>query len=133
MALARVKEMKEKDRQERELKDNMLNLAVRKNWWKLVQSVESIRHDLDDRVAIFWLGIALQSLIDLSLEFGDRRVEEAIPPEQRDLFVTVLAGGEDLPATALDEQTRLFGEWEFPPADEVFHLVQEAAFGKPKK
>ncbi len=125
--------MKKKDRQEQELKENLINLAVRKNWWKLVQSVESIRHDPDDRVAIFWLGIALQSLIDLSLEFGDRRVEEAIPQEQRGLFVTVLAGGEDLPATALDEQTPLFDDWEFPPADEVFHLVQEVACGNPKK
>src|SRR5208283_5502734 len=125
--------MKKKDRQEQELKENLINLAVRKNWWKLVQSVESIRHDPDDRVSIFWLGIALQSLIDLSLEFGDRRVEEALPPEQRGLFVTVLAGGEDLPATALDEQTRLFDDWEFPPADEVFYLVREAAFGKPEK
>src|SRR5208283_2403359 len=101
--------MKRKDRQERELKENMLNLAVRKNWWKLVQSVESIRQDPDNRVAILWLGTSLQSLIDLSLEFGDRRVEEAIPPEQRDLFVMILADGEDLAATALDEQTRLFG------------------------
>jgi hypothetical protein len=75
----------------------------------------------------------LQSLIDLSLEFGDRRVEEAIPPEQRDLFVMILADGEDLPATALDEQTHLFGDWEFPQSDEVFHLVQEAAFGKQTK
>ena len=49
-------EMKKKDRQERELKENMINLAVRKNWWKFVQSVESIRHSPDDRVAIFWLG-----------------------------------------------------------------------------
>src|SRR5271157_2040849 len=124
--------MKKKDHQERELKENMLNLAVRKNWWKIVQSVESIRHDLNDRVAIFSLGIALQSLIDLSLEFGDRRVEEAIPPEQRDLFVMILADGEDLVATALEEETRLFDEWPFPPTDEVFRLVQEAAFGKPK-
>ncbi len=124
--------MKKKDHQERELKENMLNLAVRKNWWKLVQSVESIRHDLDNRVAIFWLGTSLQSLIDLSLEFGDRRVEEALPPDQREMFGTVLFGGEDLPATELEEGTRLYDGWEFPPADEVFHLVQEAAFGKAK-
>ena len=78
-------------------------------------------------------GIALQSLIDLSLEFRDRRVEEAIPPEQRDLFVMILSDGEDLVATALEEETRLFDDWQFPPSDEVFHLVQEAAFGKPKK
>jgi hypothetical protein len=133
MGLVRAEEMKKRDQQDRELKENMLNLAVRKNWWKFVQSVESIRHDLDNKVAIFWLGTSLQSLIDLSLEFGDRRVEEAIPPEQRDLFVMILADGEELAATALEEQTRLFGEWEFPPADEVFHLVQEAAFGKPGK
>src|SRR5208283_631339 len=125
MALVKIEEMQEKHRQERELKENMLNLAVRKNWWKLVQSVESIRHDLDNRVAIFWFGTSLQSLIDLSLEFGDRRVEEALPPDQRDLFMTVLAGGEDLPATALDEQTRLFDDWEFPPPDSVFRLLQE--------
>jgi len=117
--------MKKKDHQERELKKNMLILAVRKNWWKLVQSVESIRHNPKDGVAIFSLGVALQSLIDLSLEFGDRRVEEALPPDQRDLFMTVLAGGEDLPATALDEQTRLFDDWEFPPPDSVFRLLQE--------
>ena len=123
--------MKNKDRQERELKENMLNLAVRKNWWKFVQSVESIRHDLDDRVAIFWLGTSLQSLIDLSLEFGDGKVSKALPPEQRSLFVMILSDGEDLVATALEEKTRLFDNWEFPPADEVFHLVQEAAFGKP--
>ena len=125
--------MKKRDQRERELKESMLNLAVRKNWWKLVQSVESIRHNPNDGVAIFSLGIALQSLIDLSLEFGDRRVEEALPPDQRDLFMTVLAVGEDLPATELEEGTRLFDGWEFPPADEVFHLVQEAAFGKQEK
>ena len=125
--------MKKKDRQERELKGAMLNLAVRKNWWKLVQSVESIRHNPNDGAAIFSLGIALQSLIDLSLEFGDRSVEEALPPDQRELFMTVLADGEDLSATAIEKQTRLFGDWEFPPADEVFHLVQEATIGKPKK
>src|SRR5208283_2507428 len=117
--------MKRKDRQERELKENMLNLAVRKNWWKLVQSVESIRQDPDNRVAIFWLGTSLQSLIDLSLEFGDRRVEEAIPPEQRDLFVMILADGEELAATALEEETRIFGDWEFPPSDSIFRLLQE--------
>jgi len=125
--------MKKKDRQERELKENMINLAVRKNWWKLVQAVEYVRSDIDDRVSIFSLGVALQSLIDLSLEFGNRRVEEAIPPEQRDLFVMILSDGEDLVATALEEETRLFDDWQFPPSDEVFHLVQEAAFGKPKK
>jgi|SRR5208283_548847 len=117
--------MEKKGHQERELKDNMLNLAVRKNWWKLVKAVESIRQDLNDTVAIFSLGVALQSLIDLSLEFGDRRVEEAIPPEQRDLFVMILADGEDLVATALEEQTRLFGEWEFPQSDSIFRLLQE--------
>jgi hypothetical protein len=125
--------MKKKDRQERELKENMINLAVRKNWWKLVQGVESIRDDLDNNVAIFNLGVALQSLIDLSLEFGDRRVEEALPPEQRDLFGMILFGGEDLAATALEEGTRLYDDWEFPSSDAVFHLVQEVAFGKPKK
>ena len=128
-----TEEMKKKDRQERELKENMLNLAVRKNWWKLVQSVESIRHNPNDGVAIFSLGVALQSLIDLSLEFGDRRVEEALPAEQRDLFGMILFGGEDLAATALEEGTRLYDDWEFPSSDAVFHLVQEVAFGKPKK
>ena len=125
--------MKKKDRQERELKENMLNLAVRKNWWKLVLSVEYIRSSPDNGVAIFGLGIALQSLIDLSLEFGNRRVEEAIPEDQRGLFMTLLAGGEDLPATAFEEGTRLYDGWEFPSPDEVFRLVQEAAFGKPKE
>jgi len=125
--------MKRKDHQELELKENMINLAVRKNWWKLVQSVESIRHNPNDGVAIFSLGVALQSLIDLSLEFGDRRVEEALPAEQRDLFGMILFGGEDLAATALEEGTRLYDDWEFPSSDEVFHLVQEAAFGKPEK
>jgi hypothetical protein len=125
--------MKKKDREELDLNVNMINLTVRENWWKLIQSVESIRHSLDDRVAIFWLGIALQSLIDLSLEFGDRRIEEALPPEQRDLLAMVLAGGKELAATALEQQTRLFDEWEFPPDDEVFHLVREVAFGKPPK
>jgi|GEM_PF-2514019 len=125
MALVKIEEMQEKHRQERELKENMLNLAVRKNWWKLVQSVESIRQDPDNRVAIFWLGTSLQSLIDLSLEFGDRRVEEAIPPEQRDLFVMILADGEELAATALEEETRIFGDWEFPPSDSIFRLLQE--------
>ena len=101
--------MKEKDRQELELIDNTTNFAVLKNWWKFLQSVESIRHNLDDRVAILWLGTALQSLIGLSLEFGDRRVREAIPPEQRGLFVMILADGEELAATALEEETRIFG------------------------
>ncbi len=51
--------MKKKDRQERELKENTINFAVPKNWWILVQAVESIRHNIDDRVAILWLGTAL--------------------------------------------------------------------------
>jgi hypothetical protein len=117
--------MKKKDRQEQELKENMINFAVLKNWWKFPQSVESIRDNVDDRVAILWLGTALQSLIDLSLEFGDRRVLEAIPPEQRSLFVMILADGEKLAATALEEETRIFGEWEFPPSDSIFRLLQE--------
>ncbi len=125
--------MRKKDHQERELNENTINFAVLKNWWKFLQSVESIRHNLDDSVAILWLGTALQSLIGLSLEFGERRVLEALPPEQRDLFVMILADGEEFAATALEEETRIFGEWEFPPADEVFHLVQGAAFGKPEK
>src|SRR5208283_5579092 len=117
--------MKKKDHQERELKENTINFAVLRNWWKFLQSVESIRDRFDDRVAILWLGTALQSLIDLSLEFGNRRVLEALPPEQRDLFVMILANGEGLAATALEEQTRLFREWEFPPSDSVFRLLQE--------
>jgi len=124
--------MKEKDRQELELIDNTTNFAVLKNWWKFLQSVESIRHNLDDRVAILWLGTALQSLFGLSLEFGDRRVLEAIPPEQRDLFVMILADGEELAATALEDQTRLFGEWEFPPSDSVFRLLQELRMAEKK-
>ena len=47
--------MKKKDRQEQELKENLINLAVCKNWWELVQAVEYVRSDIDDRVAIFWL------------------------------------------------------------------------------
>ena len=121
--------MKKKDRQERELKENMINLAVLNNWWKLVQAVESIRHSLDDRVAILWLGIALQSFIDLSLEFGDIRVLETLPSERRDLLDMILVDGEDLAATALEDETRLFGDWDFPPADEVFRLIQESRVG----
>ena len=68
---------------------------------------------------------AIQSPIDLSLEFGDRRVLAALPPEQRDLLVRILADGEDLAATALEEETRIFGEWEFPPSDSIFRLLQE--------
>ena len=44
--------MNKRDRQERELKENTTNFAVLKNWWKLIQSVESIRNNSDDRVAI---------------------------------------------------------------------------------
>jgi len=124
--------MKKKDRQEREVKENTINFAVLKNWWKFLQSVESIRDSLDDRVAILWLGTALQSLIGLSLEFGDRRVPEAIPPEQRSLFVMILADGEKLAATALEEQTRLFGEWEFPTSDSIFRLLQELRMAEKK-
>ncbi len=72
------------------------------------------------------------SLIGLSLEFGDRRVLGAIPPEQRSLFIMILADGEELAATAPEEEPRLFDDWQFPSADEVFRLVQGAAFGKPK-
>ncbi len=125
--------MKKKDHQERELKENTINFAVLKNWWKFLQSVESIRDSLDDRVAILWLGTALQSLIDLSLEFGESRVLEALLPEQRDLFVMILADGEDLAATALEEQTRLFGEWEFPPSDTIFRLLQELGRAEEKQ
>jgi hypothetical protein len=124
--------MKKKDRQERELKEGLIDLAVRKNWWKLVQAVESIRHNRDDRVAILWLGTSLQSLIDLSLEFGYNRVLETVPEEQRDLLEMLMADGEDLAATALEEEDRLFGEVEFPPTREVFRLLQEITLGKEK-
>ncbi len=56
MALARIEEMKRKDHQELELNENSTNFAVLKNWWKFLQSVESIRFSPDDRVAILWLG-----------------------------------------------------------------------------
>jgi hypothetical protein len=121
--------MKKKDRLEQELREGMINLAVAKNWWKLVQSVESIRRHTDNKVAILWLGTALQSLIDLSLEFGHDRVLEAVPPEQRALLCMIIADGEDLAATALEDEDRLFAEWEFPPASEVFLLVQDLTFG----
>ncbi len=45
--------MKKKDRQGRELRENAINFAVPKNWWILVQAVESIRPDHDDKGAIF--------------------------------------------------------------------------------
>ena len=35
----------------------------------------------------------------------------------------ILADGEDLTATALEPQTRLFGDWEFPPSDKLFALT----------
>jgi hypothetical protein len=57
-------------RQERKLKEAMIKLSVYKNSWKLVQSIESIRQNPDDSVAIFWLCISLQAPADLSLEFG---------------------------------------------------------------
>jgi len=69
--------MKKKDCQERELRENTTNFAVLKNWWILVQAVESIRSDYDDKGAIFRLGTAIQSLIGLSLEFGRDRVRQA--------------------------------------------------------
>jgi hypothetical protein len=125
--------MKKEIRQERELKEGMLNLAVCRNWWKLVQSVEYIRQGLDDRVAIFWLGTSLQSLIDLSLEFGRDRVLESLPLNQRTLLGMIIVDGEDLAATALEEGDRLFGEWVFPPASEVFRLLQDVTFGKRKR
>jgi hypothetical protein len=117
--------MKKKDRQEREFKENPTNLAVIKSWWKFLQSVESIRQDPDNRMAIFWLGTSLQSLIDLSREFGRDRVLEAIPLEQRGLLDTIIADGQDLAATAIKDETRMFGEREFPPSDSVFRLLQE--------
>ncbi len=45
----------------------------------------------------------------------------------------ILADGEDLAATALDEQTRLFDDWEFPPADSVFRLLQELRMAEKKQ
>jgi hypothetical protein len=125
--------MKKETHQERQLKEDMLNLAVCRNWWKLVQSVEYIRQRFDNRVAIFWLGTSLQSLIDLSLEFGRDRVLEALPPDQRAPLSMIIADGEDLAATALEDGDRLFGEWVFPPTSEAFRLVQELTFGKGKR
>jgi hypothetical protein len=55
MVPARVEDMKKKDHLERELKENTIVLAVRKNWWSLVLSVQSIRNNYDDKVAIFEL------------------------------------------------------------------------------
>ncbi len=54
--------MKKKDHQERELKENTINFAVLKNCWKFLQSVESIRSNPEDKVAILWLGTALRLL-----------------------------------------------------------------------
>ncbi|MGO9122978.1 MAG: hypothetical protein ACLQPD_35825 [Desulfomonilaceae bacterium] len=76
----------------------------------------------DNLPAFFRLGTAIQSLIDLSLEFGDGRVPAALPPEQRDLLVMIPPDGEESVATALEEETRLFGEWEIPQSDNFFAL-----------
>ena len=44
----------------------------------------------------------------------------------------ILADGEKLAATALEEQTRLFGEWEFPTSDSIFRLLQELRMAEKK-
>ena len=53
----------------------------------------------------------------------------ALPPEQGGLLVRILADGEDLAATTLEEQTCLFGDWEFPPSDKVFGLTSGIMIG----
>jgi hypothetical protein len=77
--------------------------------------------------------VALQSLIDLSLEFGHSAVLEALPPEQRDLLDTIPTDGEDLAATALEDETRIFGDWELPPADKFFALTSGIMIGPQPK
>lgn len=115
--------MKKKDRLKRDLKQNMINQAILNHWWGLVQAVEALRANPDDRIAIFELGTTIQCLIFLSLEYGTHRLLKALPPEQRDLLDTIIVEGPDLARDALENGTLLFEGMEFPAADKVFELV----------
>ncbi|MEW6138817.1 MAG: hypothetical protein AB1733_11340 [Thermodesulfobacteriota bacterium] len=123
-----TKEMKKKDRLKRDLKQSLINQGVLNHWWNLVQAVEAIRADVGNKVAVFRLGTALQSLICMSLEYGDRRVLMAVPEDQRDLLDTILVDGLELATTALAEGTQLFEGMQFPSPDEVFGLLSGLMF-----
>jgi len=45
----------------------------------------------------------------------------------------ILADGEELAAVALEEETRLFGDREFPPSDKLFALTSRIMIGPQAK
>jgi len=121
--------MKRKDRLKRDLKQNMINQAILNHWWGLVQAVEALRANPNDRTAIFELGTTIQCLIYLGLEYGTHRLLKALPLEQRDLLDTIIVEGPDLARDALQNGTPLFEGMEFPPADSVFALMSDLMIG----
>jgi hypothetical protein len=125
--------MKRKDRLKRDLKESLINQGVLNHWWNLIQAVEAIRADAGSKVAIFRLGTALQSLICMSLEYGDRRILMAAPEEQRDLLDTILVDGLELATSAFEEGTPLFVGMEFPSPDEVLEPMFGLMIGSSKK
>lgn len=121
--------MKKKDRLKRELKQTMIDQAILNHWLGLVQAVETLRANPDDRIAVFELSATIQCLIFLSIEYGTNRLVKALPPEQRDLLSTLILEGPDLARESLRDGTPLFEGMEFPPADSVFALMSNLIVG----
>jgi hypothetical protein len=115
--------MKKKESPKRDFTGNMINHAVLTHWWSLVQAVESIRNNRDDRLAIFNLGTSIQGLICLSLEYGTHRLLKALPSEQRHRLETIITDGTELARDSLEDGTALFEGMDFPSADSIFQLI----------
>lgn len=128
--------MKNKDRLKRELKQNIIDQAILNHWRGLVQAVESLRANPDDRIAVFELSATIQCLIFLSIEHGTNRLLKALPTEQRDLLSTIVLEGPDLARESLRDGTPLFEDMEFSTVDSVFTLMSNLMIGpiiKPEK
>jgi hypothetical protein len=115
--------MKKKEPLKRDFRGNMINHAVLSYWWGLVQAVESIRNNRDVRLAIFNLGMAIQGLICLSLEYGTHRLLKALPHEQRHRLETIIADGTELARDAFENETPLFEGMDFPSAESIFERI----------
>ena len=122
--------MKNRDRMKREAKENLLELAVLNPWSRFVRSTETIRSNRDVKRAYFELGLALQSLIGLTLEFGSRKVLQALPPDQRDLLDGLIVHGLDLVTESLENDSPLFDGLIFPNEYPYHPSVQRTRHGE---
>jgi hypothetical protein len=124
--------MKKKEPSKRILKNNIINYAILSQWWALVRAVEQIRADPRHAAAIFELGVAMEHLTCMSVEFGIPRLLKAMPAEQRDLLDGVLLDGRDRALDAFERNAPLFKGMDFPSSHSIFELISELAEDSPR-